>query len=94
LQIVGFEQLREGAAGRDRPDVTHEQDVADICAPNKDVAFDVPAVKRFADRGENFAGVEADDGLRRGDGLASRAIPVNPPDGVRILRNSEISKAN
>jgi len=58
LRIVGFEQLRVGAAAAERADVADEQDVGGIGAPGQNVIFDVPAVERFADGGENLARIE------------------------------------
>ena len=79
LHIVGLEQLRIAAAGRDRGDVADEQHVEDVGAPDQRVALDVPAVERFADRGENLGGVELGGDVAGGVLCAAPAGMIGSP---------------
>ena len=58
LRVFRFEELRIGAAARNRRDVADQQNLAGIAAPQQFVTVDAPVIGGFADRGENLGGIE------------------------------------
>ncbi len=58
LRVLGLQELRVGAAGRDGVEVADQQHVGGVGAPHKLIAVDAPVVGNLADGSKNPGGVE------------------------------------
>ena len=73
LRIVGFEDLRIEAAGRNRRGIAHQQYGGRISAPRQAIAVDAPVIGGLADGREDGSGVEGSVLMQGSTWLIGRA---------------------